>query len=221
MFKRVLIAEDHESANISVQKTLQELQVAGVDYAYYCDDALLRIRKAVQAGEPYELLITDLSFEEDGRVQALPDGPALIRAARALQPGLKVLVFSAEQKAAVIEPLFKELRIDGYVRKARRDAQELKLAVETIGKNRVHFPAHLRQVVSQKNAYAFSAYDVTLVSLLAGGMSQKDIPAYLLEREIRPASLSSVEKRLNQIRLALEFTKNEQLVGFCKDMGII
>jgi len=221
MFKRVLIAEDHESANISVQKTLQELQIAGVDYAYYCDDALLRIRKAIQLEEPYELLITDLSFEEDGRAQALPDGPALIRAARGLQPGLKVLVFSAEQKAAVIEPLFKELQIDGYVRKARRDAQELKQAVETIVKNRVHFPAHLRLAVSQKNTYAFTEYDVRLIKLLAGGMSQKDIPAYLQEKEISPASLSSVEKRLNQIRQALEFTKNEQLVVFCKDMGII
>lgn len=221
MFKRVLIAEDHESANISVQKTLQDLEVAEVDYAYYCDDALLRIRKALQADDPYELLITDLSFEEDGRVQVLGDGPALIGAARGLQPGLKVLVFSAEQKAAVIEPLFKELGIDGYVRKARRDAQELKLAVETIAKNRVHYPAHLRQTVVQKNTYAFSDYDVRLVSLLAGGMSQKDIPAYLLRHEIKPASLSSVEKRLNQIRMALEFTKNEQLVVFCRDMGII
>lgn len=221
MFKKILIAEDQESANISVQKTLQDLQVAEVDYAYYCDDALLRIRKAVLAGDPYELLITDLSFEEDGRLQTLSGGPALIGAARALQPGLRVLVFSAEQKAAVIEPLFKDLAIDGYVRKARRDAQELKLAVETIYKKRQHYPAHLRQAIKQVNTYAFTEYDVRLVSLLAGGMSQKDIPAYLQKQNIGPSSLSSVEKKLNQIRLALEFTKNEQLVVFCRDMGII
>jgi two-component system capsular synthesis response regulator RcsB len=30
-----------------------------------------------------------------------------------------------------------------------------------------------------------------------------------------------VEKRLNLMRETLDFTKNEQLIAFCKDMGVI
>lgn len=221
MFRTVLIAEDHESANISVQKTLKDLGIEDVEYAYYCDDALLQIKKRLGADNPYELLITDLSFDEDGSAQHIADGPTLIAAARQLQPDLRVLVFSAEQRPAVIDPLFRDLDINGYVRKARRDAQELRLAVETIFRNRRHFPAFLRQAVSQKNAYEFSEFDITIILLLSGGMNQKDIPLYLQKNKIRPASLSSVEKRLNQIKEVLEFSKNEQLVAFCKDMGII
>jgi two-component system capsular synthesis response regulator RcsB len=221
MFKNVLIVEDHESANISVRKTLEDLGVANPDYAYYCDDALIRIRNGLRDGQPYDLLITDLHFEEDGRTQQLADGAALIAAARQVQPGLKVLVFSAEHKATVIEGLFKELGINGYVRKARRDAQELKSAIEAICKNKQHFPAHLRQTIQQKNAYQFTEFDVTLIRLLARGMLQKDIPEYLVKKQIKPSSLSSLEKRLNLIREAYEFSSNEQLVAFCKDMGII
>ena len=221
MFKRVLIAEDHESANISVQKTLSDLDIVCVDYAYYCDDALMRIRKSIQGGEPYELLITDLSFEEDDREQQITSGEALIEAAKIIQPSLKVLVFSAEQKPVVISNLFDQLGVNGYVRKARRDAQELKAAIESIYKNKQHFPIEFRHIIRKKNAHEFTSYDVTIISQLSKGMLQKDIPAYLQDKQIRPSGLSSIEKRLNQIKDALGFNKNEQLVAYCKDRKII
>lgn len=221
MFKSVLIAEDHESANISVQKTLTDLGIDRKDYAYYCDDAITRIKKGLKAGEPYELLITDLSFEEDGREQQIAGGRALVAAARELQPNLKILVFSAEQKGAVVSELFSKLHIDGYVRKARRDAQELKNAIENIYKNKQHIPDEFKKDIRQQNAHSFTSYDVTIIWLIAGGNAQKNIPAYLEQHGISPSSLSSVEKRLNLIRLAMGFSNNEQLVAYCKDKGII
>ncbi|RZM30451.1 MAG: response regulator, partial [Pedobacter sp.] len=111
MFKRVLINEDHESANISVRQTLGELGITGIGYTYYCDDAYTQIKKSLQDEQPFELLITDLSFEEDHRAQRITDGIELIRLVRELNPGLKVLVFSAENKAAAIDLLFKQLNI--------------------------------------------------------------------------------------------------------------
>ena len=221
MIKKILIAEDHESANISLQKTLEELGIRDIDYVYYCDDAFLRIQKAKQHNLSYDLLITDLYFEEDNRVQELAGGIDLIMAARAIQPDLKILVFSAESKPAVIESLFNQHEIDGFVRKARNDAKDLKTAINQIAVNQRYFPRQLVQLVKQKNAYEFTDFDIMIVSLLAKGMLQKDIPAYLQLHNIRPSGLSSVEKRLNQIKDVLEFTKNEQLVAYCKDMGII
>lgn len=221
MIEKVLIAEDHESVNISVQKTLEEMGIVHTDYVYYCDDALLRIQKSKQANAPYDLLITDLYFEEDHRQQKIAGGTALIDAARQVQPGLKVLVFSAESKAAIIEMLFSRQGIDGYVRKARGDAKELQHAINNISKNQRHYPRHLPQLTRQKNAHNFTDYDITIITLLAQGMRQKDIPAYLEQKQIRPSGLSSVEKRLNLIKESFQFTKNEQLIAYCKDIGII
>jgi DNA-binding NarL/FixJ family response regulator len=221
MIKKVLIAEDHESANISVQKTLEELGIPQPDYVYYCDDALTKIQRGLQTGESYDILITDLYFEEDAHVQKIDGGLELIPAVRQIQPDLKILVFSAEHKPTTIEMLFDKLDIDGYVRKARNDAKELKLALETIVENQRYFPRHLMQAIKQKNTYEFTEYDITIISLLAGGMRQNQIPAYLQKKKIKPSSLSSIEKQLNHIKDILEFSKNEQLVAFCKDMGII
>jgi len=221
MIKKVLIAEDHESVSLSLQKTLEELGIIDVDHVYYCDDALASIRLNVLAGHSYDLLITDLSFEEDGSTQSITDGKALIEAARQIQPDLRVLVFSANREAATIEMLDKTIAIDGFVRKARNDAKELREAINKIAHHQRHFPRHLLDLVKQKNSHDFSAFDIAVISLLAQGVLQKDIPAHLEKKGITPSGLSSVEKRLGVMKGAFAFSKNEQLVLYCKDMGII
>lgn len=220
MLEYVLIAEDHESANISIRKTLEDMGIKNVDFVYYCDAALSRI-KTKPHGQPYDLLISDLGFEEDGSTQTISEGTELIKAVRAVQPDLKVLVFSAEHRSNIIQPLFDELNIDGYVRKARNDAQELRKALRAIMENKRHIPLHLIQEAKQNHSYDFSDFEITILSLLSQGTLQKDIPSYLQENGIKPSGLSTIEKTLNKMKDALGFTKNEQLVALCKDMGII
>jgi DNA-binding NarL/FixJ family response regulator len=221
MITKVLIAEDHELANVSVQKTLEELGVRDIDYAFYCDDALVKIQNSKLSGQPYDLLITDLHFENDGIQQQVTDGISLIEASQQLLPAMKIIVFSVENKPATIESLFELQNIDGYVRKSRNDGKELRLALEAIKQHQRYFPRHLTQSINRKNAYQFTDFDIEIISLLANGVSQKNIPSFLLQKGIRPSSLSSVEKRLNHIKVELDCAKNEQLVAFCKDMGII
>ncbi|QNL51899.1 response regulator transcription factor [Olivibacter sp. SDN3] len=221
MFKKVLIAEDHQSANISVQKTLEDFGISKANYVFYCDDALTWIRNAYKKEEAYDLLITDLFFEEDHHKSKLAGGAQLIKVVKNEQPNLKIIVFSAESRPAAVDTLFKELSIDGYVRKARNDAQALKEAIHAVYKGGKYISPDLRQKIKQQNSYEFSSFDITIISLLAQGMLQKDIPLYLQQHNIKPAGLSSIEKRLNLMKEVLEFSKNEQLVAYCKDMGII
>lgn len=221
MFKKVLIAEDHEIANISVQKTLQELGILDTKYVYYCDDALSWIRNAMRDNEPYDLLITDLSFEDDYNRQRISGGIELIKEVKAVQSDIKIIVFSAENRSGVIEELFSRHRIDGYVRKARRDAQHLKEALHAIFDERKYQSPDITQAIRNRNSHEFSSLDINIVSLLAQGVLQKNIPHHLQEKGIRPFGLSSIEKRLSLMKDLLNFSKNEQLVAYCKDIGLI
>jgi DNA-binding NarL/FixJ family response regulator len=221
MITKVLIAEDHEIANISVQKTLEELCITDIEYVYYCDDARDRIFKTAGTDKSYDLLITDLYFEPDDRKFTLTGGTDLIVAVRKIQPDLKILVFSAESKPATIEMLYNKFDIDAYVRKARNDAKELRQAIGELSQHRRYFPRHIMLLINSKNTYEFSDYEIAIISLMAQGVKQKDIPFHLEKQQIKPSGISSIEKRLNQMKDTLNFTKNEQLIAFCKDMGII
>lgn len=220
-FEHILVTEDQDVANLSLRITLEELQLPKPDQVYYCDHALTMLTTALRDGRAYDLLVTDLNFQVDGSTKQLPDGISLIRSARQLQPSLKILVFSAETRSVVTRRLYDEFHIDGFVRKGRGDAQELKKAIELLDKNRVYYPRDYRSGAAQDNQHAFTAYDKTIIRLLSEGYAQKDIPAWLDSQGIAPSGLSSIEKRLNLIRNTMGFSKNEQLVIFCKDMGLI
>ncbi|RYY45649.1 MAG: response regulator transcription factor [Chitinophagaceae bacterium] len=221
MIDKVIIAEDHESANLSIQKTMEECNIPHIDYAYYCDDALGKIQLAASKGSPYDLLITDLYFEADGTHQKIGGGFDLVKAVRAVQPAISILIFSAEQRPATIDMLFNKYEIDGYVRKARHDAKELKAAVQQLSRGERYYPRTLSDLVKQSNSYEFTELDINIIRLLSQGYQQKEIPAWLVQHGIKPNSLSIIEKRLKQIRDELEFTKNEQLVLFCKEAGVL
>lgn len=221
MIRKMLIAEDHESVNLSIQKTAEDLNISEIDYAYYCDDALSMIQKALEKGNSYDLLITDLCFEEDYKKQQIKNGAALVTAARKIQPDLSILVFSAENRAAIIEKLYQDLKIDGYVRKARGDAKELKNAITVIESNKTFYPIELTKSTKPLNAHSFTELDILILNQLISGQKQQQISAYLESKRISPSSLSSIEKRLKTIKEALNFTNNEQLIAYCVKMGIV
>lgn len=221
MFKKILIAEDHEIINLSVQRTVQDLEIAQTDHVFYCDDAFEKIKKALRENEPYDLIITDLYYDDDHRPQNLKNGKEMIAAVKQVQPEIKVIFFSGEHKSGVIDSLFTELNIDGFVRKGRNDAKELKKAIDTVFNNGKHLSLDLKQDIKKLNSFEFSTYDITLVSLLSQGVFQKNIPTFLQNNNIKPNSLSSIEKRLTHLKEELKINNNEQLVAFCKDLGLI
>jgi two-component system, NarL family, captular synthesis response regulator RcsB len=221
MIDKVIIAEDHEFANLSVQKTMEELKVKQYDYAFYCDDAFAKIQLAQKKGEPYDLLITDLSFEDDGTAQKINDGIELIRAVRSIQPGILILILSGQYRPADIHNLFENNEVDAYVRKARHDVQELKAAMNALSKGQRYYPRSLAQLIKRSNTYEFTEFDITIIRLLSEGYQQNKIPDYLKEHNIKPSSLSSIEKRLNQIREELGFSNNQQLMVFCSTAGLL
>lgn len=221
MFTRVLIAEDHQSLKISIEQTLRNLGVMNPEYVYYCDNALQRLQWGVNKNVPFEILITDLSFDEDGTEQQIKNGTSLIQAARRLQPHLKVLVFSIESNPAVVRDLFEKYQIDGFVKKSRNDAVDLNDAITALAKNKKYIPVEFRQAIRDKNAYDFTDYDLIIISQTAQGISQKKISEYLKQLGAKAASLRSVEKQLGSMRSALGFKNNAQLIAYCKDRRII
>src|SRR5687767_9003836 len=115
MFHKVLVAEDLDSISMTVVQVLEELSVVEIHHAKYCDDAFLKIKKAIYEKEPFDLLISDLSFKQDHRENKLFTGEELIDAVKKIQPNIKTIVFSIEDKSFRIKSLFDNSRINAYI----------------------------------------------------------------------------------------------------------
>ena len=64
-------------------------------------------------------------------------------------------------------------------------------------------------------------YDIKLIKFLSKGLSQDEISAHLKTNNISPSSLSSIEKRLNKLRIQFKANNAIHLVAIVKDLGLI
>lgn len=221
MFKKVLISEDMEDINRGVYSKLKEIGVQVINQVQYCDDAYLRIKKAVLDDEPYQLLITDLSFKTDYRDQKLTSGEALIQVIKEQYPNIKIIVYSVEDRLQPVRTLINEYQIDGYVCKSRRGLTELSKAIQSVYNDQMYLSSEVENALSPKNELEIDNYDIELIKQLSLGFSQEEISLYFKNNNTSPSSLSSIEKRLNKLRVQFQANNAIHLVAIVKDLGLI
>lgn len=222
MFKKVLIAEDQDVINNGVKAALSELKIKSIDHSQYCDEALLKLKRAKLDNNSFDLLICDLSFVKDHHEQKLKSGEELIEAIQYDFPDLKIIVFSIEDKVFTIQKLQKIFDINGYVLKSREGARELKKAIEhSFNSDRFYVSPELNGVLNSQNAVEISELDIFIIDCLSKGILQEGISDLLKEREQSPSSVSAVEKRLKLLKENFNAKNPAHLVSIAKDLGLI
>ncbi len=221
MFKRVLIAEDIDSINIAVMQLLDHLKAEHIEHVKYCDDALLKIKKGLNTGEPYELFITDLSFEPDHREVIIDSGEEAIRQIRLLQPELKIIVYSIEDKNFKIKTLLEQYKINAYVHKGRNSIEQLKEAITQVyDSDDFYLSPNLKHVLRDNSTKEIDDFDVALIKQLAIGITQDELEQRFKELGITPNSKSTIEKRLSKLKDHFRANNTVHLIAIAKDMGI-
>ena len=222
MFKKVLIAEDMDYINFGVRSELEKLGVQEIDYVQYCDEALLKLKSAQLNNEPFDLLISDLSFEQDHNNQKITSGDQLIKNVRNDFPELKIAVFSVEDKAYTIQTLFKEHHINAYVWKSRDGLRELKRAINMIETSDLtYISPELAGALASNNSVEITEYDIFLIDCLSQGLLQGQISENLKKLDWTPSSVSAVEKRLKFLKEHFNANNPAHLVAMSKDLGLI
>ncbi|KIA92713.1 transcriptional regulator [Flavobacterium sp. KMS] len=222
MFTKVLIAEDIDFNDIAVVQVLQELNVPEIEYAKYCDDAVLKIKKGLLDNHPYQLLITDLSFKPDHRETNLNSGEELIAAVKLLFPEIKIIAFSIEDKAYRIKSLFDKYNINAFVMKGRNSIPELKKAIQNaFDTDKKYLPQELNYILQDKTTNEIDNYDIQLIKYLSIGVSQDSMEAKFKEVGITPNSKSTIEKRINKLKVYFKANNPTHLVAIAKDLGLI
>jgi DNA-binding NarL/FixJ family response regulator len=222
MFHKVLIAEDLDSISIAVIQALEEISILEIHHAKYCDDAFLKIKKALHDNQPYNLLISDLSFKPDHRENRLNSGEELIEAVKKVQPDIKTIVFSIEDKSFRIKSLFNNLGINAYISKGRNSIPELKKAIQRIYNNEEIKPsAEISHALRDKSLFEIESYDISLLRSLSKGLTLEDISSEFKDSGIIPNGSSSLEKRINRLKIYFKASNNVHLIAITKDLGLV
>lgn len=222
MFSKILVADDIDLNNIATEKALKELNIPFAEYVKYCDDAILKLKKAQAEDFPFELLITDLSFKTDHREAKISSGEQLITEVKKTFPTIKIIAFSIDDRPHKIKKLINDQDIDAYVVKHRNTANELKKAIEVvwIGKEKYLSPS-IQQVLKDKTTSEIDDYDIQLLTQLSIGVPQENMEAKFKELNITPNSKSTIEKRIAKLKDYFQANNTIHLIAIAKDMGLV
>jgi len=220
MFKNVLIADDLGSINQGVSTVLKELDINNITKVQYCDDAYLKVKKAVMDNDPFDLLITDLSFQLDHRAPSLNSGEALIGILKKEHPELPIIAYSIDDRLQMVRSL-SQMGVNGYVCKGRKGLLELLEAINSIFKGNKYFSPKIASALNDKTDLEIDDYDIKLLQNISKGLSQDEISILFKKKGISPSSLSSIEKRLNKLKIQLNSKNTIHLIAISKDLGLI
>jgi len=221
MFKKVLIADDHDDINKGVSEILASLAIPVIKSAQYCDEAYVKIKKAALDHAPFDLIITDLSFKKDHRNCDIISGEDLILKIRTAYPELPIIVYSMKDQLQKVRFLIRKQNINGYVCKDRNGSAELLKAVESVSNQKIFVSPQVAGALGKKQNIEIDDFDITLLKQLSLGSSQDQISTHFKAQNISPSSLSSVEKRLNKLRIQFKANNAIHLVAIVKDLGLI
>lgn len=222
MFKKVIIAEDLDAMNLGIQQVLKDLNIENFQHSKFCDDAFLKIRAAINQNEPYDLLISDLSFKTDHRKVTISSGDELVEKVRELQPDIKIITYSVEDKSFRIKSLFENAEIDAFVLKSLNSIEELKKAINLLSTSDQKFiSTEVASALQEKNNFEIDDVDIKILKYLSDGTSQDEIIEIFKNSDIKPNSKSAMEKRLAKLKDFFKANNTVHLVSITKDMGII
>lgn len=221
MFNKILIIEDIDSISLGITSLLEKKTTADIKTTKYCDEAFLKIKKALYEKEPYDLVITDLSFKEDHRETKITSGEELIKTIRKEQPDIKIIVYSIEDRPYKIKSLFDNLNINAFVIKDRESTFKLIEAMEAINSSEQYISPVVSQTLKDDSLLEIEDYDIELIKCLSKGLTQDEISVLFRKQDKSPSSTSSIEKRINKLKIFFKAKNTIHLIAIAKDMGII
>lgn len=168
------------------------------------------------------MLISDLSFKPDHRENNLSTGEELINTVKKIQPNIKTIVFSIEDKSFRIKSLFENSGINAYISKGRNSIPQLKNAIQSVYNDEGNIISpELSHILSHKSLIEIEAYDISLLQLLSKGMILDEMAQKLKINGITPNSPSSIEKRINKLKIYFKANNNVHLIAITKDLGLV
>jgi len=221
MFKKVLVSEDLGSISNGIISVLEALYIDNFQQVQYCDDAYLKIKKANQDGQPFDLLITDLSFKEDHRPQKYQSGETLIKALKQEYPKLNIIAYSIEDRPQKVRAVIQGSNANAYVCKGRNGLKELDEAVVAVFNGQTYLSPQIATALRESSTTEIDDYDIEIMQLLAKGLSQEEISRDLKSQNKSPNSLSAIEKRIVKLRTNLNAKNTIHLISIAKDLGLI
>ena len=219
---RILIADDHQLVIQGILCSLKDVGDFDVVTTNTCDEAFQLI-KTNQKTNPFQLLFTDLSFDNTTEDSLLDGGEELIKAVRNNEIDIRIAVVTGHTETNRVYNVITNLNPNAYLLKSKCDATEIGFAVQKMLANEYYYTHEIHQKIMRRNIVQIQMDDVAIQILkeLPNHPKISNLEGVIKKTDGGFLKLRTIETKLGNLRTDLNANNNTDLVLKAKELGII
>jgi len=197
-----------------------EIQIIGKSN---CDDAYKEIKNAEVANNAFDILFTDLSFDNLTDSDEIRDGEDLIK--RLDEEGIrpKLGVITGHSSINRVFNIIHNLKPLAYILKSHCTADELYFAVKKMKNNEYFYTHSIHEKLLNRRIIGIEMNDVAIQILkeLPRHSKIKNMLGIIVNSKGVKLSLRTIENKLSNLRVDLGANNNVDLFIIAKELGIV
>ncbi|MFQ3297835.1 MAG: two-component system capsular synthesis response regulator RcsB [Polaribacter sp.] len=219
---KILIVDDHQLIIQGLLCSLEEVGDFEVVTTSDCDDALHLI-KASEKNAPFQVVFTDLSFDNSTKETILNSGEALIKAIRVNEIQIKVAVITGHTETNRVYSVISNLKPNAYLLKSNCEAAEIGFAIQKMLKNEYYYSHIIHQKIIRRKITQIKIDDMSLQILkeLPNHPKISNLEGIIVKNNGNKIKLRSIETKLANLRIDLNAINNTDLILKAKELGLI
>jgi two-component system capsular synthesis response regulator RcsB len=219
---RILIVDDHQLVIKGILCSLKEVGDFDVVTTNNCDDAFSLIKADINSN-PFQLLFTDLSFDNITDQSILQGGEELIKAIIHDEIDIKIGVITGHTETNRVYNVISNLKPNSYLLKSKCNAAEIGFAIQKMLVGEYYYTHEIHQKIMYRNIVKIQMDDIAIQILKALPNHAKisNLEGIIKKNDGTRIKLRSIEAKLANLRTDLNANNNTDLILKVKELGII
>lgn len=219
---KILLVDDHQLILEGILSYLKDIDGLEIETANSCDEAFFLIKSSLSKN-PFHIVFTDLSFDNQNQNVVLDGGESFIKSILKEKIPIKVGVITGHSETNRIFNVIHNLNPSAYILKGKCSTDELTFAIQKMLKGEVYYTHEIHQKLLKRALVEIQMDDIAIQIL-------KELPRHAkisnLEGLIKKddgslIKVRSIESKLSKLRTDLQANNNTDLVLKAKELGIV
>jgi DNA-binding NarL/FixJ family response regulator len=219
---RILIVDDHQLVIQGILHALKEVGDFDVVTTTNCDHAYDLINTN-QNTKPFQILFTDLSFNNATEETNISCGEELIKAIKENCFDIKICVITGHTETNKVYNIINNLKPNAYLLKSKCNASEISFALQKMLKNECYYTHEIHQKLMRRNIVEIlmDTMAIQILKELPNQLKIRNLEGIIVKHDGTKVKLRSIEAKLANLRIDLNAKNNIDLILKAKELGII
>ncbi len=219
---RIAVVDDHQLMLKGICNSLGEYANYETECYSSCDEAFAAIKEQ-QDTNPFDVLFTDLSFDNLTQSSQIDGGESLICKVKNEGITIKVGVITGHNETNRIYNVINNLKPDAYILKSHCTGEELHFAVQKMLRGDKFYTHEVHQKIMRRTIVQIQMDEAAIQILKEFPKHAKitNLEGKILKSDGNFMKKRAIEHKLTNLRIDLGAKNNTDLILKAKELGII